>query len=465
MDSQDKTKETVIEAENKARLIEVPEDSESGKLSEHPDLGDSYEVLCKIGSGGMGEVYKVRCIETGQTLAAKVLKKELMVDEHALKRFETEANTIIDISHENVVNMHRCLRSSDGRPFIVMDFIEGKTLSDIIQEGPIDNTRALEIALQLCDALETIHKLKIVHRDLKPSNIMIDSGGKLKLLDFGIARLQTDVRATQSLTETGDIVGSPAYMSPEQCLGMSLDERSDIYSLGCILYEIFSGQPVFKGQNSIDYVIQHLNESPPYLGSIWTRNLTGIAVMGCLAKSPGERHQSVGEIRELLLNGKKGGFGVTTHELANGGRSFLKVINALGFWYLLYIIFFALTIGPIHIKNELCPFMAHVITFSGLTAIFFTARFLYLKKQIKQEGSGIRKKVISKNWSAFHAISAFAVMLAVTIGPLMDFYIYSIANPGRMPDEMLFVTMIVLFSLLLLSQSLILLKYPDKFNV
>lgn len=464
VEAQDETEDKVIEKDQQVRLTEVF-GHEIEEYSNFPDLGESYEVLKQIGTGAMGDVYKIRSLETREILAAKVLKKELAIDEHALKRFEAEAKTIIDISHKNIVTTHHCSRSSGGLPFIVMDFIEGKTLSEIIQQGQIDSEKANVIALQLCDALEAIHAQKIIHRDLKPSNIMIDECGIVKLLDFGIARLQTDVRATQSLTKTRDIVGSPAYMSPEQCLGMALDERSDIYSLGCILYELFSGKPVFKGENSIDYVIQHLNETPPNLGSYWKRNLIGVAVMVCLNKSPEERCQSVGKVKELLVNSKNTGFRIITkQELLSGFHCASRLYSGLGTWILVYFLFVVFFLGPFEIKTELPHFVSNVLLFSGITAAIFTLRYLYLKERIKIGGSSLRKREVSKNWSLFHAVSCLGIMAIVIIGPQIDISL-GVSHPPNAPDEILFISLFPLFFIALLCQAMVLGKHPEKFNI
>ena len=268
-----------------------------------PDLGTRYDVLELVGSGGMGTVWKVYDKQLAETFAIKVLKPELISDATALKRFEKEANLASDLTHANIAAIFGPGTDDKGRPYIIMRFVDGESLADILaREGKFSEERALDIFGQICEALSHSHMKGIVHRDIKPSNIIIsktESGGDMvHIVDFGIARCVYDeVTKTQALTKAVDVFGSPRYMSPEQLLGQTVTEKSDIYSLGCVLYEMLTGAPPFTEDNPVKLILQHISE-PPDLSKV-PINLQSILYV-CLAKEPEMRLPSIGHIQERL---------------------------------------------------------------------------------------------------------------------------------------------------------------------
>src|SRR5277367_6327821 len=232
------------------------------------DLGDRYEILETIGQGGMGTVYRLKDKVLDKEFAVKVLRDDFATDPSAIKRFEQEADAASQLTHHNILATYGRGSTASGAQYILMDLLEGESLAQLLKrETRLDAARVIDISTQICDALAHAHMKGLIHRDLKPSNIMLtncdETSATVKVLDFGIAKLKaTSNRETQNLTETGDLFGSPSYMSPEQCLGFAVDARSDIYSLGCMMYEMLSGQPPFSGKNPIQTVIQHLNDEP-----------------------------------------------------------------------------------------------------------------------------------------------------------------------------------------------------------
>ncbi|PWU02524.1 MAG: hypothetical protein C5B53_01545, partial [Candidatus Melainabacteria bacterium] len=281
------------------------------------DLGDRYEILETIGQGGMGTVYRVRDKVLEKEFAVKVLRDDFATNPTAIERFKQEADAASELTHPNMLATYGRGSTASGAHFIVMDLLEGESLSQLLKrETRLDASRVLDFSIQICDALAHAHMKGLIHRDLKPSNIMLtgENGASqtVKVLDFGIAKLKaTSNRETQNLTETGDLFGSPSYMSPEQCLGFAVDARSDIYSLGCMMYEMLSGQPPFAGKNPIQTVIQHLNDEPLPLNKLIPKDqITGrlqAIIMRCLEKNSAQRYQSMDEVKadlQLVAAGK-----------------------------------------------------------------------------------------------------------------------------------------------------------------
>lgn len=267
-------------------------------------LGGQFELLNSIGQGASGKVFKARQRNIDRVVAIKLLSPELIANAKSLKEFQSEARTTSSLDHPNIVKVYSLGLSLDERPYLVMDYLEGKTLSTILAEEPfIDLFRYLSIFLQVSAALAHAHSLGIVHGDVKPSNIMITKqsyGTELvKLLDFGMASLQT-----QSETATGKVTGTPAYMSPEQCRGMALDCRSDIYSLACVMYQALTGSPPFVGNNVVDTLLKHMHDEPPALSkmanAVFVPPPLAKLVHKCLSKSVKERPQSVVEVSTIL---------------------------------------------------------------------------------------------------------------------------------------------------------------------
>ncbi|MDX2104919.1 MAG: serine/threonine-protein kinase [Candidatus Melainabacteria bacterium] len=282
-------------------------------------LSDRYEVIEVLGKGGMGVVYKGRRTQINKFVAIKVLKASLIEDEVSLKRFEQEAIASANLDDPHLISVYDFGYGPNGEPYLVMDFLEGKSLEDIIErQGPISLDRFLHIFSQACQALSYIHSRSIIHRDLKPSNIMLvktqSSDEFVKLVDFGIAKvIGDDQRLMQKLTATGQSFGSPLYMSPEQCMGKEVDVRSDIYSLGCVMFEALTGRTPIAGENALQTVFMHINSPPLMLNQVGPGLTHPLQVqeviMRCLEKDPDKRFQSATEIGNLLTEMSQGEYG------------------------------------------------------------------------------------------------------------------------------------------------------------
>src|SRR5579864_3384189 len=262
-----------------------------------------YKITSLIGSGGMGEVYRARDTRLLRDVALKVLPASFTNDPDRLRRFEQEARAVAALNHPNIVSVHD-VGAADGVHYIVSELLEGETLRQRITATGMPVRKAIELAVQLANGLATAHEQGIVHRDLKPENIYITRSGRLKILDFGLAKL----RKSQSLNETldvtaaetsaGQVLGTVGYMSPEQVRGDAADHRSDIFSFGSILYEMLNGQRAFKRDTGAETMTAILNEEPPEFsvksGAI-APALERI-VRHCMEKQPGQRFQSAHDI-------------------------------------------------------------------------------------------------------------------------------------------------------------------------
>lgn len=235
------------------------------------EIAGRYRVQAKLGEGGMGAVYKAEQISLKRQCAVKLLRPEVAGSQMLLRRFNAEAELVAKLSHPNTVNIYDFGQDSDGTLFIAMEFIEGKSLRDVIhQEAPLPLPRALRIAQQVAASLVDAHAHSIVHRDLKPDNVMLQERGRQKdvvrVLDFGIAKLRDENRQSQlAMTQAGDMLGTPQYMSPEQIRGETIDGRTDIYSLGGLLYEMVTGRLPFEAPTVMALLSKHLLETivPP----------------------------------------------------------------------------------------------------------------------------------------------------------------------------------------------------------
>jgi serine/threonine protein kinase/tetratricopeptide (TPR) repeat protein len=283
-----------------------------------PSIDERFEVLELIGKGGMGSVYKVFDKEIKKIFAIKVMQEDLSKDQVALKRFEQEVEATCQLTHPNLVATYGHGKTANGTPYLVMEYLPGEALSDLlIREGPLEATRALRLWKQICDALAHAHESGVIHRDLKPTNVIIskseDGTETARLVDFGIAKIITSAsRETHNLTETGTVFGSPQYMSPEHCLGFKMDERSDIYSLGCMVYEMLTGNTPFSDSNAVQVVVKHINEEAQSFSADRKMDKVGKRLEGvtlkCLEKDPERRYQSIAEIvkdLDLIRDGKK----------------------------------------------------------------------------------------------------------------------------------------------------------------
>jgi eukaryotic-like serine/threonine-protein kinase len=263
-------------------------------------LSDRYRIDSLLGVGGMGTVYRATHILLESEFAVKVLDPELMTLESLLERFKLEAKAARRIRHPNAIEVTDFGVTEDRLVYLVMEIVDGHLLRDLMAKGPIEKHRAVKLLSQVCAAVDYAHKSGVIHRDLKPDNIIVKTVGdeeRVKVLDFGIAKLL--VTAEQSgprrvLTKAGTVIGTPQYMSPEQCQGKELQPTSDIYSLGIIAYEMLSGRPIFQCSNPIEYLAKHLRETPTPLRLIAPSVPPSLSdvVMRALDKDPTLRQQS-----------------------------------------------------------------------------------------------------------------------------------------------------------------------------
>ncbi len=261
-------------------------------------LGNRYEIVEKIGSGGMSLVYKARCSLLNRYVAVKILRPEFTSDEGFVKKFRQESQAAASLSHQNIVGIYDVGEDQDIH-YIVMEYIEGKTLKQLIKEKTrIEPFQAAEIAQQICKALVHAHKNHIVHRDIKPHNILMTKEGTAKVTDFGIARAVT----SSTVTNTGSVIGSVHYFSPEQARGGYIDEKSDLYSLGIVLYEMVTGKVPFEGESPISIALKHLQESVIPPAQIMDGIPAGLEqiIMKATQKDPGSRYETATEMLEDL---------------------------------------------------------------------------------------------------------------------------------------------------------------------
>jgi len=262
-----------------------------------------YKILDKIGEGGMGVVYKAEDTKLKRTVALKFLPKELTRDEEAKQRFIQEAQAASALEHNNICNIHEIDETDDGQTFIVMACYEGETLKEMIKRGPLKIEKALDIATQVAKGLHEAHEKGIVHRDIKSANIMVTEKGQVKIMDFGLAKLAGQTK----LTKEGTTLGTIAYMSPEQARGEEVDQRTDIWSLGVVLYEMVTGKLPFESEYDQAVVYSILNEEPEPITDLRSRVPTQLEqiVFKALAKNPEGRYQHADELLSDLRRVKE----------------------------------------------------------------------------------------------------------------------------------------------------------------
>jgi serine/threonine-protein kinase len=271
-------------------------------------LGGRYELGDLLGRGGMAEVRSARDIRLGRDVAVKLLRVDLATDSTFQARFRKEAQAAAGLNHPNIVAVYDTGEEADPAtgvmvPYIVMELVVGHTLRDLLRDGRrIVPERALEMTQGVLDALAYSHKAGIIHRDIKPANVMLTKTGVVKVMDFGIARAVSDTSST--MTATAAVIGTAQYLSPEQARGEVVDNRSDVYSTGCLLYELLTGRPPFSGDSPVSVAYQHVREMPvppSQLDSLVTPDMDAI-VMKSLAKDPADRYQTATEMRSDIAN-------------------------------------------------------------------------------------------------------------------------------------------------------------------
>lgn len=273
-------------------------------------LADKYEILDVLGTGGMGVVYKARHLLMKRIVAIKMLHESLTANEVMRKRFEQEAQAISALNHPNILTVYDFGVTEDNKPYLVVEFLEGTSLEEVLnEEGAIDSQRVINIFKQATSGLAQAHEKGIIHRDLKPGNIMLitvgDQSDFVKIVDFGIAKLvQESTEQNIGLTATGEVFGSPLYMSPEQCRGRKLDSRSDIYSLGCVMYHSLCGKRPFSAQDLPECLYKQVHETPPKFSEVAPElniheSLEKI-VNKAMAKEPDDRFDTMSDFRQAL---------------------------------------------------------------------------------------------------------------------------------------------------------------------
>ncbi|PWT89523.1 MAG: hypothetical protein C5B55_11275, partial [Blastocatellia bacterium] len=266
-----------------------------------------YEIRSKLGAGGMGEVYLARDIEIGRDVAVKVISSNFSEDKERLQRFQQEASAAGALNHPNILSIYD-IGKHDGSPYVVSELLEGETLRAKVSGTALSPRRAIDYALQIAHGLAAAHEKGIIHRDLKPDNVFITKDGRVKILDFGLAKLtqvdgnQTDIPTRRVDTDPGVLMGTVGYMSPEQLKGRVLDQRSDIFSFGAILYEMISGRRAFHGESSAETMSAILREDPPELSDTNQRISPALQrlVNHCLEKNPEERFHSASDLAFAL---------------------------------------------------------------------------------------------------------------------------------------------------------------------
>jgi len=289
-----------------SKEIPVTETLETPKeeLTTGSTFAERYQIIEELGKGGMGKVYKVLDKEVNAKIALKLIRPEIAADKKTIERFRNELKIARDISHKNICRMYD-LNKEEGSYYITMEYVEGQDLKSLIrQTGQLAIPTTISIAKQVCEGLSEAHKLGTVHRDLKPSNIMINKKGNARIMDFGIARSITG----KGITGAGVMVGTPEYMSPEQAEVKEVDQRSDIYSLGVILYEMVTGRVPFEGETPLGIAMKHKSEVPQNPKEINAQIPDDISrqILKCMEKNKEERYQSAAEVLSELIRIEEG---------------------------------------------------------------------------------------------------------------------------------------------------------------
>lgn len=277
------------------KTLEIP----THELAVGSTFAGRYQIIEELGRGGMGRVYKVLDKDIDEKVALKLLNPEVAADEKIIKRFQNELKFARKITHKNVCKMYH-LAKKEETPYITMEYVPGEDLKSLIKsKEKLAGEEAISIAKQVCEGLVEAHELGIVHRDLKPQNIMIDEKGRAKIMDFGISRSLE----TKGVTEAGVIIGTPEYMSPEQVEGKEVGKRSDIYSVGVILYEMVTGRIPFEGDTALSIALKHKSEMPQeprQINAQIPENLSRV-ILKCMEKDKEKRYEGADELLSELV--------------------------------------------------------------------------------------------------------------------------------------------------------------------
>ena len=291
-------------------------------------LGDRYEIIGAVASGGMGQIYKAKHRLMNRVVAIKTIHLSLVSSGAALQRFQQEAQAISTLNHPNILTVFDFFISDDGQPYLVMDYLQGTNLQEVLKAQPrMDLVRALPILIEACSGFAHAHEHGVIHRDIKPANLMlVNFAGNpdfVKIVDFGIAKLVPEEGETRHLTATGDTFGSPEYMSPEQCRAKKPDARSDIYSLGCVMYVMLTGVSPFGSQDPMEIMYKQVHDAPPPPSKICPEaNLSEAMdelILKAIQKEPDERFQSMDAMR-IALESISAQMGGTVGQRASDAR-------------------------------------------------------------------------------------------------------------------------------------------------
>jgi serine/threonine protein kinase len=300
-----------------------------------------YEISAALGKGGMGEVYRARDTKLGREVAIKVLPKEMSGDPERVARFEREARLLASLQHAHIASIYGFERDG-GVQFLAMELVEGQTLEDRLQEGTLSSDETMRIASQMAAGLEAAHEKGVIHRDLKPANVMLTSEGDVKILDFGLARAwfgeadEEDIGAsptiTAAMTQAGTILGTAAYMSPEQARGKNVDRRADIWAFGAILWEMVAGNRLFGGETISDTLAAVIRAEPEWeLLPTEAQPQICHLIERCIVRDPRQRLRDIGEARILLQEAPEAPRAVAHHEVGpSSGPGWLRNARAPG---------------------------------------------------------------------------------------------------------------------------------------
>jgi eukaryotic-like serine/threonine-protein kinase len=338
-------------------------------------LLDGYEILDLIGAGGMGEVYRARDPILRREVAIKVLPVFVSQQPDRLRRFEQEAQAAAALNHPNILAIHR-FGVFEGSPYLVSELLEGNTLRQILEHGPLAVRKAIDYGVQIARGVAAAHEKGIVHRDLKPENLFVTKDGRIKILDFGLAKLtqaQSEPQsgsdaptATHHATELGLVMGTIGYMAPEQVRGQAVDHRTDIFALGAVLYEMVAGKRAFQRSTSADTMSAILNEDPPAISQIVRTAPLGLqrVIQRCLEKNPEQRFQSASDLSFALESSSDSGISGPAPAAAGRGRQkFLVWIGAsVAILAAAVVIYFS---HPFRTRRNASPLTHQQITFVG----------------------------------------------------------------------------------------------------